>query len=62
MVVGADAHKRTHPLVVIDDAGRKLAEKTAAATPAPRSLPRVVAAVARAAVRPGRLPVSALVL
>ena len=33
VVVGVDAHKRTHTLVAIDDAGRKLAEKTVAATP-----------------------------
>lgn len=33
MVVGVDAHKRTHTLVAIDEAGRKLAEKTVAATP-----------------------------
>ena len=33
VVVGVDAHKRTHTLVAIDDAGRKLSEKTVAATP-----------------------------
>ena len=33
VVVGVDAHKRTHTLVAIDDAGRKVAEKTVAATP-----------------------------
>jgi transposase len=33
VVVGVDAHKRTHTLVAIDEAGRKLAEKTVAATP-----------------------------
>src|SRR6266571_2541509 len=29
---GVDAHKRTHTLVAIDDAGRKLGERTVAAT------------------------------
>lgn len=33
VVVGVDAHKRTHTLVAVDDAGRKLAERTVAATP-----------------------------
>lgn len=33
VVVGVDADKRTHTLVAIDDAGRKLSEKTVAATP-----------------------------
>ena len=33
VVVGVDADKRTHTLVAIDAAGRKLAEKTVAATP-----------------------------
>lgn len=33
VVIGVDAHKRTHTLVAVDDAGRKLAEKTVAATP-----------------------------
>jgi hypothetical protein len=33
VVVGVDAHERTHALVAIDEAGRKLAEKTVAATP-----------------------------
>ena len=33
VVVGVDAHKRTHTLVAVDEAGRKLAEKTVAATP-----------------------------
>ena len=28
VVVGADVHKRTHTFVVVDEAGRKLAEKT----------------------------------
>lgn len=32
VVIGVDAHKRTHTAVAIDEAGRKLAEKTAAAT------------------------------
>ena len=31
-VVGVDAHKKTHTLVVVDDLGRKLSEKTVAAT------------------------------
>lgn len=34
VVVGADVHKRTHTLVAVDDAGRKLAEKTVTAVPA----------------------------
>jgi len=33
VVIGVDAHKRTHTLVAVDEAGRKLAEKTVAATP-----------------------------
>lgn len=33
ITVGIDAHKRTHTLVAIDDIGRKLAERTVAATP-----------------------------
>jgi transposase len=33
VVIGTDAHKRTHTLVGADEAGRKLAEKTVAATP-----------------------------
>ena len=33
VVVGVDVHKRTHTLVAVDEAGRKLAEKTVAATP-----------------------------
>ena len=33
VVVGVDAHKRTHTLVGVDEAGRKLGEKTVAATP-----------------------------
>jgi len=28
VVVGADVHKRTHTFVAVDEAGRKLAEKT----------------------------------
>jgi hypothetical protein len=32
VVVGVDAHKRTHTLVAIDEVGRKLAEKTVAST------------------------------
>jgi transposase len=31
-VVGVDAHKKTHTLVVVDDLGRKLGERTVAAT------------------------------
>jgi transposase len=31
-VIGIDAHKRTHTLVVVDDLGRKLGERTVAAT------------------------------
>ncbi|WP_344301513.1 IS110 family transposase, partial [Paractinoplanes deccanensis] len=31
-VVGVDAHKKTHTLVAVDDLGRKLGEKTVAAT------------------------------
>jgi transposase len=33
VVVGVDAHKRTHTLVAVDEAGRKLGERTVAATP-----------------------------
>ena len=33
VVIGVDAHKRTHTLVAVDEAGRRLAEKTVAATP-----------------------------
>ncbi len=33
VVVGVDAHKRTHTLVAVDEAGRKLADKTVVATP-----------------------------
>ena len=32
IILGVDAHKRTHTLVVVDDVGRKLAERTVAAT------------------------------
>jgi transposase len=32
VVVGVDAHKRTHTLVAVDDLGRKLGERTVAAT------------------------------
>ena len=32
VVIGADLHKRSHTLVAVDDAGRKLAEKTVGAT------------------------------
>ena len=33
VIIGVDAHKRTHTLVAVDEAGRRLAEKTVAATP-----------------------------
>lgn len=33
IMIGVDAHKRSHTLVAADEAGRKLAEKTVAATP-----------------------------
>jgi len=32
VTIGVDAHKRTHTFVAVDEVGRKLAEKTAAAT------------------------------
>ena len=32
VVIGVDAHKRTHTVVAVDEAGRKLAEWTAAST------------------------------
>ncbi len=32
VVIGTDSHKRTHTLVAVDGVGRKLAEKTVAAT------------------------------
>lgn len=32
-IIGVDAHKRTHTLVAVDETGRRLAEKTVAATP-----------------------------
>src|SRR5580693_3418985 len=32
VVIGVDAHKRTHTLVAVDEAGRKLGERTLAAT------------------------------
>ena len=32
VIVGVDAHKRTHTLVVVDDVGRKQAERTVPAT------------------------------
>ena len=32
VVVGVDAHKRTHTLVAVDQVGRKLAERTVATT------------------------------
>ena len=34
VIIGADLHKRTHTVVVIDELGRKLAERTVRATPA----------------------------
>lgn len=33
VIIWVDAHKRTHTLVAVDEAGRRLAEKTVAATP-----------------------------
>ena len=32
VVIGVDSHKRTHTVVAVDEAGRKLADRTAAAT------------------------------
>jgi hypothetical protein len=32
VMVGADAHKRTHTFVAVDEVGRKLGEKTVRAT------------------------------
>ncbi len=32
MTIGGDSHKRTHTFVVVDDVGRKVAEKTVPAT------------------------------
>lgn len=32
VVVGVDAHKRTHTLVAVDEVGRKLGERTVSAT------------------------------
>jgi transposase len=32
VIVGVDAQKRTHTLVAVDEAGRKLGERTVAAT------------------------------
>ena len=32
VTIGADAHKRTHTLVAVDEVGRKLDEKTVTAT------------------------------
>ena len=32
VVIGVDAHKRTHTVVAVDEAGRKLTERTAPAT------------------------------
>jgi transposase len=32
VVIGVDSHKRTHTVVAVDDAGRRLAERTVAAT------------------------------
>jgi len=34
VIIGADLHKRSHTLVAVDGRGRKLAERTASATPA----------------------------
>jgi transposase len=33
VILGADLHKRTHTVVVIDETGRKLDERTVSATP-----------------------------
>src|ERR687891_1989132 len=33
VVLGADLHKRSHTVIVIDEAGRKLGERRVAATP-----------------------------
>jgi transposase len=33
VIIGVDAHKRSHTLVAVDEAGRRLAEKTVQATP-----------------------------
>jgi hypothetical protein len=32
VVIGVDAHKRTHTLVVLDEIGRKLGERTVTAS------------------------------
>ncbi len=32
VVIGVDAHKRSHTLVAVDEVGRKLGERTVAAT------------------------------
>jgi len=32
VVIGVDSHKRTHTVVAVDEAGRKLAERTAPTT------------------------------
>ena len=32
IILGVDAHKRTHTFVVVDEVGRKLAQRTVAAT------------------------------
>jgi hypothetical protein len=34
VIIGADLHKRSHTVVAVDEHGRKLAERTVAATPA----------------------------
>ena len=31
-MIGTDSHKRTHTVVVLDDVGRRIAERTVAAT------------------------------
>lgn len=33
VTIGADLHKRSHTVVAVDGTGRKLAERTVAATP-----------------------------
>jgi transposase len=32
VILGVDAHKRTHTLVAVDDVGRKVGERTVSAT------------------------------
>ena len=59
VVIGVDAHKRTHTLVAVDELGRTLGERTVAATSDGHL--QAVQWAARwpgAAVRAGRLPAS----